>query len=67
MLVALLRRNGLRKGVVGGDRRWLSVWIVVVGAQLIRRIAASNDVVERFELKEGETIVVTDLGRSDQP
>jgi hypothetical protein len=45
----------------------LSVWIVVAAAQVIRRFTVAKPVVERMELRPGETIVVTDLGTIDRP
>jgi len=65
VLTGIVRRTALRRGVLGGDRRWMSVWVVLAGAQLVRRIASSREVVEQFELKPGETIVISDLGRPD--
>jgi hypothetical protein len=58
----MLRRQALRRGVLGGDRRWMSVWVVLGGLTLVRRIASAREVVERFELKPGDTILITDLG-----
>jgi hypothetical protein len=57
----------MRKGVLGGDRVWMTIWAVIVGAQLFRRLFGEKPVIERFELRPGETIMVTDLGRPDQP
>jgi len=66
-LVGYLRRTGLRKGVIGGDRLWMSVWVLVVGARLIRKLAAPKPVIEHFDLGPGQTIVVTDLGPAEGP
>jgi len=54
-------------GVGAGRHRWLSLWVVVAGAQVIRRFTVAKPVVERMELRAGDTIVITDLGRPDQP
>ena len=61
-LVGALRGRGLRQGVLGGNRRWLSIWAVVVAAQTVHKLMKAKPVVERFELKPGETVVITDLG-----
>jgi hypothetical protein len=61
-LVGVLRARGLRKGVIGGNRRWLSIWAVVITAQTVHKLMKPKPVVERFELKPGETVVITDLG-----
>ena len=50
----------------GGSHTWLSIWIVIAGAQLVRRFIAAKPDIERIELRPGETIVITDLGRLDQ-
>ena len=61
-LAGALRRRGMRQGVIGGNRRWLGVWAVVVSAQLLHRAFKPKPTVVRYELKPGDTIVVTDLG-----
>lgn len=61
----LLRGQGLRRGVIGGNRRWLTIWAVVATAQTMHKLMKPKAVVERFTLKPGETVVVTDLGVSD--
>jgi len=66
-LVSGLRRYAWRRGVGEGRHGWFSLWIVVAGAQVIRRFTVARPVVERMELRPGETIVVTDLGRVDEP
>jgi hypothetical protein len=57
-----LRGRGLRKGVLGGNRRWLTIWAVVFTAQTVHKLTKAKPVVERIELKPGETVVITDLG-----
>ena len=61
-LVGVLRSRGMRHGVVGGNRRWLTIWAVVVTGQMAHKLFKAKPVVTRFELKPGETITVTDLG-----
>jgi hypothetical protein len=61
-LLRMLRGQGLRKGVLGGNRRWLTIWVVVAAAQTVHKITKPKPVVERFELKPGETLVIRDLG-----
>jgi hypothetical protein len=64
-LVQLLRGQGLRKGVIGGNRRWMTIWAVVTAGHFMHKLLKSKPVIERFELKPGETVVVTDLGAPD--
>jgi hypothetical protein len=52
----------MRQGVIGGNRRWLGVFAVVVSAQLLHRVFRAKPTVVRYALKPGDTIVVTDLG-----
>ena len=61
-LVGLLRNRGLRNGVIGGNRRWLTIWAVIVSAQVLHRLLKTKPVVAKYELKPGETVTVTDLG-----
>lgn len=65
-LVGMLRRTARRRGLRGGDSRWLSVWIALAGLGLVRRVVARKPVIEQFELRPGETIMVTDFGISQQ-
>jgi hypothetical protein len=55
----------MRQGVIGGNRRWLGVWAVVVSAQVLHRVFRAKPTVVRYELKPGDTIVVTDLGGAE--
>ena len=61
-LAGLLRGRGLRKGVLGGNRRWFAIWAVIFTAQTVHKVVKSKPVVERFDLKPGDTVVITDLG-----
>jgi hypothetical protein len=61
-LIAVLRLRGLRRGVVGGNRRWLTIWAVIFTAQTVHKVMKPKPVVERFQLKPGETVVITDMG-----
>jgi hypothetical protein len=59
-----LRGQGLRKGVLGGNRRWLTIWAAVFTAQTVHKLLKPKPVVERFDLRPGETIVITDFGEA---
>lgn len=61
-LVLLLQTRGLRKGVLGGNRRWLAIWTAIAAWRIMSRFLGTKPVKERFELKEGETLVISDLG-----
>ena len=66
-LVSMLRRTAARKGVRGGDRFWLSIWLGLAGLQVVRKVVRPKPVIETLELKPGEAILITDLGTLDQP
>ena len=57
----------MRKGVRGGNRVWFSIWVVIAGAQVVRKIVGIKPVIETFELKPGDTILIRDLGRPELP
>jgi len=53
--LALARRNGLYKGLIGGDRRWLVVGGVVWGARFLRKsLGKSEQVVALEKLQPGQ-------------
>jgi hypothetical protein len=61
-----LRIRGLRKGVIGGNRRWLTIWAAVAMGQTLHRLLKPKPTIERFRLKPGETVVITDLGMPEE-
>ena len=61
-LLGRLRTRGMNRGVLGGNRRWLTIWAVVMTGQLLHRLLKARPAVVKYELKPGETITVTDLG-----
>ena len=65
-LTRTLRGQGMRKGVLGGDPRWLTIWVVVAAVQTTRKLLRPKPVVERIQLHPGETVMITDLGVSEK-
>ena len=61
-LLGVLRGRGMRKGVLGGNRRWFTIWAVIFTAQTAHKVLKPKPVVERITLKPGQTISITDLG-----
>ena len=58
---ALVWRQATRKGLLGGDRRWMAVFAVVGTAKLLRRIAGSGKDPKpayRAELKPGQALMI---------
>ncbi len=63
--LALLRQSAFRRGVVGTSGFWFAVWGFVTVLPWLRRRVAAKPVVERFALRPGEVIMISDLGRPD--
>jgi hypothetical protein len=63
-MVSFVWRQATRKGLLGGDRRWMAVFAVVGMAKLLRRLSGSGrppEPVYRTELKPGEALMVRHL------
>jgi hypothetical protein len=70
-IVRILRRNGMRKGLLGGSRGWAAVAIGTWGYTTLKRLARRDPVlVLSEELKPGERIIISNgvptLGPSSQ-
>ena len=62
-LIRYLRRQGLKKGVLGTSRGWFAVWAGIGVARFLKaRVTREPEVVERIKLKPGETIEIRDTG-----
>jgi hypothetical protein len=58
--MSFLFRRGLSKGVLGGSRPWLAVWVVLVGLRVLRRVLRDEpEVVYSEKLEPGETLVIS--------
>jgi hypothetical protein len=65
--MGFLLRRGLTKGLLGGSRPWLVVWLVLFGLKILRRIAGSKpEVVYSEVLGEGETLVISAKNRTPE-
>ena len=65
-----VRSHAWRRGVFGGDHRWLALYGTIVTVGIIRRIANPKHEVQRIVLGRGQTIVIADTGSehsSSQP
>jgi hypothetical protein len=59
-LVRYVKGTAYRRGVVGSDKVWFAVWILLaVGAWLRRHTGRGEDRVLRFEIRPGEKYVIT--------
>lgn len=62
-MLGFLARNGLRRGLLGGNRTWLAVGIVAGGFRWISRmVSRDEEVVAREVLEPGQTLVVDHTG-----
>jgi hypothetical protein len=50
--IALVRRNGLYKGLLGGDRQWLVIGGVFWGARFLKKSFGKNEEVVTIERME---------------
>ena len=58
-MLGLLLRQGLKKGVLGGDRKWLVLGGVALALRLVRKVGGSEPkTVYCEELKPGEALVI---------
>ena len=62
-LVTRLRRQGFQRGVMGDSRLWMGVWGVIAVGRVVRWATRPKPIVEKFTLKPGQTLVITDLGK----
>ena len=55
-------RTAVQRGLLGGDRTWMTVFAVFGAAKLMRRIAGSvPETVYREELAPGQALIITHL------
>ena len=59
-------RKGLRRGLIDGNRVWLSIGVAAVGVRLVQRLASPGEpIIVRERLAPGETLVIRHLPQSD--
>ena len=60
-MAAALRRAGFRKGVLGGNRALLVVWMVLTALRVLRKMGGKGEekVVFREELKPGDRLLIS--------
>jgi hypothetical protein len=53
--------RAIRRGLLGGDRRWMTLFAVLGAAKLMKRLAGGREpkTVYSEELKPGQTLVIT--------
>jgi hypothetical protein len=62
-VLGFVKRTAFRKGVVGTSSRWLGLWVLIAGAQQVRKRLGKEEVlVERITLKKGQGIEIRDTG-----
>ena len=62
-MLKILLRNGVRKGLVGGSRTWLTIGALAGGVRLLQRMARNEpEVLMCEELPAGGVLVITHKG-----
>lgn len=61
-LVGYLRMRGMQRGVIGGSRTWLGVWVGLTAIRFLSKLLSQPDQVERVQLKAGQAIEIRDTG-----
>lgn len=57
-----LSRIAMAKGLLGGSRFWLGVWVAAAGGRALRKFARKEpEVVYREDLPPGQSLVITHL------
>jgi hypothetical protein len=62
-IIARLSRTGLKRGLMEGSRGWLYVGLAASAVRIAQRVLAEPVVVERFELRPGETVEIRTIKR----
>lgn len=59
----MLKRNAVRKGVLGGNKSWMVLFVFLYTPSLMRRVFGRTEVLlAREELKPGQFVRVQALG-----
>jgi hypothetical protein len=62
-VIKFLLRNGVRKGLVGGSRAWLTIGALAGGIRLLQRLARNEpEVLMCEELPQGAVLVISNKG-----
>ena len=62
-LTRFVRTAAFQRGVLGTSRGWFVVWAVLGTARFLRkRLDRDTGVLERIELRPGESVVISDTG-----
>jgi hypothetical protein len=63
-----LTRNALRRGLLDGNRAWMTVGVLVFGARFLRRLAKPTPkLVFRQAIQPGETLIISQPGAGTGP
>lgn len=64
-MTSTLLGRGIRRGLLGGQRRWQGILLVVLVARVVRILGARRPVAQRIDLEAGETLEVRHLAGGD--
>lgn len=63
-MFASLRRRAAMKGLLGGSRPWLALWVTLFGMRLLRRLTRDKpEVVFSEKLEAGQSLVISAVDR----
>jgi hypothetical protein len=66
-MLELLRRNGLRRGLVGGSRSWMVAGGLAYALRALRWVVRRDtEVVFSEELRPGESLIITPIDPPDR-
>ena len=60
-LTSRVSREAFRRGVRGGSRTWLYVYVGAQGVRLLQRVASPRPDVFRLKLRPGETLEIREV------
>lgn len=66
-LAQVAERTGRTRGLVGRSSGWLGVWAVAAGYRHLRNFLAEDPVVVRETLAPGESLVITNYRKGEEP
>ena len=60
--IVLARRNAVYKGVLGGDRKWLTIGGILWGTRFLKKAVGRNEQVVAVEkLEPGQAVLLTTI------
>jgi hypothetical protein len=64
-MASTLLGRGIRRGLLGGQRRWLGILLIVLVGRLVRVATGRRSAVQSTRLEPGETLEVRHMASGD--